>query len=586
MIFFSQNLHIEQIVEYGFSIFNDLEKPMASAIYTYDDALAQFTVKFQQGYFVPLPVINKTYKHDDFAVRNGFLLIDRATQARYFDEDMLDNASVSKIMPLITDDQLYGFIISSDGTHGETLEFEFLTRFNYLMNLSLEKASRYLERAQLKKEIDKRIFNLNSISQSMRLLLSELDVNKILQLSVEVIREITTSSITSIGLYDSNEDIIKIQSYENLLDHHKYYDTFKLKDVKPVLNQVVFKCSEEVDKLSEMFEEVSKFKFLSAEYVILLVKDKILGFVTIGKPLTQRDYDEGLLERIKDVASVMYIGITNASQFELISEQKEQLRLQLGVFKNTNRIIKNINSSETMSELTDMILTTMQLSFGIESGVLITFKGETVQVRGGLGALNEVDTSELMSLINPKMTEEIKTYYTIEEIKNEYGEELLNLHSGINCFIIAPIYINQFIKEPMGALVITQTKQRLYEAQSSMVEMLTNSVGPVMGQLIHKELYENYYIPKPEYEIEKNYNQYLLESDLYSISFQVYIKKIDRIPFVEPDLSGYEAYNHVLMDQIIVVFSPEAIEPMLFDEVTSINPDFEELKSVITMLAI
>ncbi|GAU78760.1 GAF domain-containing protein [Fusibacter sp. 3D3] len=584
--FFSQNLHIEQIVEYGFSIFNALEKPEASAIYTYDEAGSQFTVKFKQGYLIQLPVIYKNHKHDDFAVRNGFLLVDRAVQTRYFDESMLDNASVSKVMPLIIDDQLYGFIISTDGSVGAALGFEFITRFNYLMNLSLEKASRYLERAKLKQEIDKRIFNLNSMSQSMRMLLSELDVKNILQLSVDVIREITTSSITSIGIYDPVEDTIKIQSYENLLSSYKHDDVFKLKDEMPFENQVVFQYDQDKDKLSEIFVEASKFELLAAEYVVLLVKDRILGFVTIGKPMTDRRYDTGLLERIKDIASIMYIAITNASQFEVITEQKEQLRLQLSVLKNTNRIIKNMNSAESMDELSDMILTTMSLTFGIESGMLVTFHGEQEQIRGYVGELLETNTAQLMALIKRQIPSEIQIHYTINEIKKAYGDALLNLHSGINCFIIAPIYINQFIEEPMGVLVITKTKQRLHETQVSMVEILANSVGPVMGQLLHRELYESHYIPRPEYEIKRIYDQYLLESELYSLDFQVYIKKISWMPFVEPDLSAYVAYDYILMNTLVIIFSAEAIEPSLYDEVTCVNPEFEAVKSTLIMLAI
>ncbi|MBF4691690.1 hypothetical protein [Fusibacter ferrireducens] len=584
--FFSQNLHLEQIVEYGFNIFNTIEKPSASVIYTYDDAFNQFSAKFQQGYLIPLPVIAKTFKHDDFAVRNGFLLMDRRTQARYFDEAILDNAAVSKILPLIIDDQLYGFIMSTDSVPNGILSSEFLTRFNFLMNLSLEKASRYIERAQLRMEIDRRIFNLNSLSQSMRLLLLELDVEKILQLSIEAIREITTSSVTSISIYDSDENLIKIQSYENLIDHHKYFDTFKLKTLEPIDSQVIFKYSEAQDKLSELFLDASKFEALSAEYVVLLVHHQILGFITIGKPMAQRVYDESLLERIKDIASIMYIGITNANQFELIKAQNEQLGLQLNTMNTTNRIIKNINSAETMSELSDMILTMMQLTFGIESGMLVTFYGEEDQFRGCVGNLEEDNATEIMALIRSQITNEIKVHYTIGEIRAEYGEVLLNLHSGINCFIIAPIFINQFMKEPLGVVVVTQTKQRLYETQVSMIEMLTNSVGPVMGQLLHKELYESNYIPKPEYEIEKIYDKFLLEFNLYSLSFRVYIKKIQKIPFVDTDLSSYEGYNHVLIDQIVVVFSNESIEPALYDEVTEINPDLEEIKSIVTMLAI
>ena len=159
--FFSQNLHIEQIVEYGFSIFNQLENPEASAIYTIDESNEVFSVRFHQGYMVYLDQVVRTQKHDDFAVRNGFLLVDKAIQRRYFDDVFIENLNVSKILPLIIDDHLYGFIISTDGKEERNIDFDFLIRFNYLMNLSFEKASRYLERARLKKKIDLKILNLN-----------------------------------------------------------------------------------------------------------------------------------------------------------------------------------------------------------------------------------------------------------------------------------------------------------------------------------------------------------------------------------------------------------------------------------------
>lgn len=581
--FFSQNLHIEQIVEYGFSIFNQLEKPEASAIYTIDESNEVFSVRFHQGYMVHLDQVVRTQKHDDFAVRNGFLLVDKAIQRRYFDDVFIENLNVSKILPLIIDDHLYGFIISTDGKEERNIDFDFLIRFNYLMNLSFEKASRYLERAKLKKEIDRKIFNLNSISQTMKILLSELNVERILQASVDVIREITTSSVTTIGLYDDLQNLINIRSYENIRSNAKVFETFGLNPSHPLLEQTVFDVRLDSEKLSLIFEDVKKLDLLEAEYVVLIVKERILGFVTIGKSMTGKAYDLNLLERIKDITSIMYIALSNANRFEIIKDQREELRLQLGLMKNMNRILKSVNSSENMNELTDMVLSAMNLTFGIETGFLITFDEAQPQVRGGIGDIDDKLDSSLINQMMTQVSTDILSCYTLSDVKEIFGEAFVRQFANINCFICAPIFTNQLFEKPIGMIVVIKTRQRLHEGQTTMIEMLVNSIGPVMSQLLKKEQYDAHYIPRPDYEIERLHRRYWAESDLYHINFTVSVKKIDIIPFVSPDLKAYDEYDHVLYNNVLVVFATSSVAPHLADEVTGVNPDFEEVKSIIAM---
>ncbi len=55
-------------------------------------------------------------------------------------------------------------------------------------------------------KLDKKIFNLFFINHCSRTLLSELNLEKIYMLCIDIIRELTASSVTSFGLYEDARD--------------------------------------------------------------------------------------------------------------------------------------------------------------------------------------------------------------------------------------------------------------------------------------------------------------------------------------------------------------------------------------------
>ncbi len=580
--FFSQNLHLEQIVEYGFGIFNTFERPLASAIYVLDEHENEYISRYSEGYLVPLPVIQKTDGHDAFAVRNGFLLTDFKTLTRYFDETFLLNAEVSKVMPLITDDKLYGFIISTDGGETEPLSLDFLTRFNYLMNLSLEKASRYLERASLKSEINKRIFNINSISQTMKILLSELDIEKIFRLGLDVIRELTTSSVTSIGIYDEIEKCVRIRAYENFLSNVQCFETFGLIPMRSHVGQVVYKYPEEADKLSEVFLDVHKFENLSAEYVILLAKEDVLGFVTIGSPMAVVVYESTTLERVGDIASILHIAVENASQFELIKVQKEQLQMQLDVLKMMNRIIKTVSSAESLDELSEMIMDTVSMSFGVTSALMMTCDDVGNELKGSVGVREEELDEAFFNRVRLLMDEGFKVHYTEADAELMFGHDYHRYFEGGNCLLLAPIQINQVQKTPVGCLVITRTEKRLLESQVNMVEVLASSVGPILNQLKNVSHYEENYQPAAAFELKRLFERYESERVDYYIEYRVYAKAISSRPFQRPSLEAYSGLDWVYSEGILLIFSSEGVSEVLYDVASCINPSYEEVYDLVT----
>lgn len=581
--FFSQNLNLNQIIEYGFSIFNSFEQPAASAIYTMDDAKETYQVQFHFGYTKAPDAVVKTDQHAMFAVRNGFLLTDYKTQSRYFEEAFLDAYTVSKIMPLIIDDQLYGFIISSDA-ESSIYDISFLNRFNYLMNLSLEKASRYLERNALKQEIDKRIFNLDSISQTMKLLLSELKTKGIIQLSADVIRELTSSSVTAIALYDAFEQAIKVEAYEDLVSGNKAFQTFHLNEEYPT-QQTVFKYPQEADKLSVIFKDASHFEALKPTYVILIIKEEIIGFVTLGEPLTQKPYEEDLIHRIQDITSIMYIALTNAHQFEVISEQKSQLKRHLNVLETMNRITKTVSSADSIEDLSDMVITALNTSFGIEKAIFTIFKEDRPQIMGALNMETSHFDDVFFAKIQSILEDYQQTYYTLESFYSDLGDALGGYFEHINCFVLTPIFLNGLTKKPIGFILVTNARDRLHDTQVHMIEILSNSIGPLLNQLLIVEDYSEHYIPEPLYNLQQGINAFHSDLKLYDIPFSAYIKKLQQVPFQEIGLQEYSGFKTVLYQNYVVVLSQTEVPKHLYDVSSGENPLFEDVKELIVALS-
>lgn len=575
--FFSQNLHLEQIVEYGFNIYNQLELPLASAIFTLNDDKSAYEAKFFYGDILAPDPIVKAAQHDAFAVRNGFFTLDKNIQTRYFKPETLLASDVQSIMPLIIDDQLFGFIFTKHISPETHLGEGFISRFNFLMNLALEKASRYLEREQLRVQIDKGIFSLNTLSHTMRLLLSELSTTHLLDLSLDVIREISTSSVTAIGLLDETDGLVKTQRFIKGTERLEAYETFKLVQDAAIPNKNIFHLPEDLGRLATYFENPMSFFNYQATHVILIRKPHVIGFITLGEPMTMTTYDRITLERIRDVASIMSIGLINAKQFEMINHQKEQLRLSLGVFKSMNRLIKSINASENLNELLEHIEEAARLTFGVEKGAIVLLKPKPHMICIPNTEKSDCDIQYLLDAF-ASCNESFVASYTVAETALLLGKALVDVFKPFNCFILAPIKIDQIHAEPIGFLLVTQTKKRLHESQVTMIEMLSNSVAPMIQSLQNIEQLKNDTIPNPVIRLKQMVEKHQEEWGLYELPYWVYFKYLPQSLFESPDIKAYEGYETVHFQGLLIVFSQTPLEGHLYDfELPIENPTYEAI---------
>ena len=576
--FFSQNLHVEQISQYGFQLFNDLIQPDHSVIFMLSGGI--YTPVHKYGYEILIPQVPFAVNHDDFAMRNGFILTNQEIQIRYFSPELLKALDVEYIMPLISGNKLIGFIFYKGSNMSPQPDMAFMTRFKHLINLALEKACRFEEHTKLKNEIDKRIFNLASLSHTTKLLLSELEIDKINQLCIDVIRELTSSSVTSFSLLDQATGNLVTRAYHDIIRFEKKHTHLQLNDLSNMPEKVILHTEFDRKELDRIFVNPDEFTRMHAIYVVLLVNDGILGFITIGEPVGALQYDARLLDQIENVAGLIHLALTNAKQFSMILNQKKQMEQQTTVLKKINRAVKTINSAESLDELCQVSMDTLQYSFGVEAGFIATFSDNMVHLRAPLGFDTETLKPICQDQIKLSTEDGMIVSYTSPDLKSYFCETLADHLSESNCLIIAPIQTTGWASDPIGCIVVFKLANALRKEQTVLIESLSNSIAPLVRQFHVIDKLHDSSIPNPEKRARELFETYQSDKDNYNIDYIVQMKKTRHVPFESVVYSEYEGEDTVRFNDLIVVFTsnPKLSHHMDF----SFTPEsFEDLVSKI-----
>lgn len=512
--FFSQRLHFEQIVHYGYKIFEDLTLPESAAIYTLNETGDYYVARESCGYEV-LPDISFCESHHEFASKNGFLLVQSSAKEKYFEKEFLSSYQVDLVLPLIIENRLYGFIISKESDKVSGIKNrEFLNRFKDLLNLSLEKADYYEKRQQMQMELNKRNFNLESFAQTMNILMTALDQKYIVEMCLDVVRELTASAVSSI-LLETRENYLTTAGYKDILHQNECFVNMALKEDAKT-NQIVFHVERDKNKLEDIFESIDEFKMLDAAYVVLLVKERIIGCITLGIPVSEVPYDEPLLEQIESLARMMYIALNNANQYKVIKEERNKMADQLKSLKHLNRSISIINGADSLDELCQHVLDTLQYGFDVSEGFIwIDYKGQSCY-KGIPESLDDKPTKEIAKWLKEQEHELV-----------EYSVTSENPITGAdsNCLVCIPILEQDYFETRLGYLVINKTKTPLDQGLSLIFKTLISSITPVVKQFLIIEEYQQQYTKTPEALLSKLYHSYRESTEVYHMPSYIYVKK-------------------------------------------------------------
>lgn len=565
--FFTQKFNIQQISQYAFEFTNEILTLNASALFLLEGN--NFVLKKTRQYGINYFTIPNTDKIQRIATLFGDIITSNFDH--FFEPEDISVFRARLIIPLIIKDQVYGFIIS-DGKAMNGFNEDDYTMSRTLMRLfnnALSNSTNFAELQDANKELDQKIFNLFSINQSSKILLSELNLSRLYSLSIDIFSELTSSKITALGIYDDIRDRIVIRGYRNVFSNMNYCGEFELRDGQYSSYKIVFHYERDREELERIFVNYEEFKNLESEYIILIVKDKVLGFVTLSKPVNERPYDEALFELIESLSSSTYISLTNALLFKEVTRQKQIIEQKFNVLSKLNKLIKNINNCETIDDLCDLTIKTLHYGFGIRKACIALQGRNGYEIKNATGFTPKNKMLEVGSKWESVPASGMFYRFTNASNSDYFGQSLLEAVGDCNCLIISPLHTDNISiyeeSRPLGYIVVFQTPESLKEEEVLLLDTISISIAPVISHMQALENTRSEYIANERELFIKGFNNKVYSKQKYAIDFWVYYKSIVKRPFEDADLTPYIRYESYYFDNMLFVLSEVPLEDETFD---------------------
>jgi transcriptional regulator with GAF, ATPase, and Fis domain len=546
--YFSQKLNPEQILNAAFDFVNELMTLESSSLYALKDGSFQLTR--EKGISIGVKSIPCSKKLNDLAVLHGNVLTGRSSILRFFDEYIYDNCNVEIVIPIIVDTTLEGFLLIPEKASGEFDEND-RSICEVLMNLcnsAMRNYATYNELRSINTSLDEKIFNLFAINQSSKALLSQLDLDALYSLSIDVFSELTQSSSTGFVLYDEKSEKYVLRSCRFVFESSRKLDlSLEMNEGASVdPNRIIIDLADPGDQqyFDSIFKNgVSEISVLSAQYVILLNKGShVLGFVTLGATVTGTGYKKNIFELIESLASSTYIAISNAKHFKQVEEQKKIIQNKLDRLISLNRLVKNINNSMNIETLIDITMKTLSISFLAEKCLMATYDSneKAFMVRSSFGLNAEVASIKTNKHWNRVMKGRTALVMETSELK-EYFDDTLEKLTDITGALIAPIYLDRADVEILGVIIVFGFFDSLISDEENVltIETISGHIAPLLHNLALLE--EQKHILRPDYSelFKRDLANEIRQAGEYGLElFVIKAGHTGEFSFSNPDLGG------------------------------------------------
>ncbi len=547
--YFSQKLNSEQIMNAAFDFVNELLTLENSSLYSLTDG--SFQLIREKGKSIGVRSIPSNKKINDLAVFHGNILTDRASILRFFDEVIYSNCNVDIVVPIIVDSELDGFILVPEKASGEFDQNDHII-CEVLMNLcnsAMRNYASYTELKSINTSLDEKIFNLFAINQSSKALLSQLDLDSLYSLSIDVFSELTQSSSTGFVLYDEKSEKYILRScrfiFESISSLNLILETHENTAVDP--NRIIIDLANPDDEhyFNSIFKNgVCTISVLKAQYVILLNKGShVLGFVTLGTTVTGSGYKKNIFELIESLASSTYIAISNANHFKQVEEQKKVIQNKLDRLISLNTLVKNINSSMNIETLIDITMKTLSISFLAEKCLIATYNKEDkiFKVESSYGIKDGISTIKTNRSWNRVLKGRTALAMDSGELKKYFDDDVCDRFGEITGALIAPIYLDRSDVEILGVIIVFDFFDSLISDEENVltIETISGHIAPLLYNLDLIE--EQKTVLKPDYAeiFKKDLNNEIKQAGEYGL--ELFIIKVCRsgsFSFIKPDLAG------------------------------------------------
>jgi hypothetical protein len=482
--------------------------------------------------------------------------------------------NIKVIIPLIAKGELLGFVaLSEKNSINEYSEDEYniLETLKSLVNSAIENYKSYEELKLINSQLDEKIFNLFAINQSSKALLSELDIEKLYSLAVDVFSELTQSAVTSFIVFDEISEKYVIRAYRNVLSPNEHFDILirHNKDTKTDTSKVILnvESDEDMNYLMSIFPNYDEIIVsLKVRFFILLFRNnQIYGMVTMGENLLGIDYKASIFELVESLASSTYIAVLNAILFKEVNMQKDLINSKLERLITLNSLIKNVNSSKNIQTMSDLVLETLNVHFKVEKAIFGIYNSNKncFDIMGSVG-IKAIDTEiPILDEWKKAFEGDVIFEYSQQAGNKYFSSEFLQQIGDISGILISPISILDIEKQKLlGVLIILKTEQSLINDEENIVTFVTisNHIAPIISNFKNMDEYSKLCVPNYEEVFLKELDTQIEQTKEFNSYLEVInIKLNDKFSFNSTNVGfkdlqkEYEKIYQVSCDNIFII---------------------------------
>ncbi len=223
--------------------------------------------------------------------------------------------------------------------------------------------------AQLKLQVNESYKNIRLLSEIGQEITSTLNLDNILNAVYENVNQLMDASVFGIGIYDAENQIIdyqlaiekgkRYQPYKRTMEDKNQFPVWCIEKKKEIFINDVHK---EYTRYISQYKDKEILPYLEADeplsliYLPMLIKDKIIGIITV-QSFSKNTYTEYHLNTLQNIAIYVATALENAKSYKEIEEKKEEIEkkkteLEIRVKERTEQLrLQKDELEETFSKL-------------------------------------------------------------------------------------------------------------------------------------------------------------------------------------------------------------------------------------------
>jgi len=271
--------------------------------------------RFNSGHKLVLAIFDEKGYHKIDEAASNLLVAEFETDAV---------RTISYLLPMRIKDHFVGIMLLGDKLNGTPFtehDMQLMHALVGLASMSINNAALYDVSERTKHELDRKVFNLMTLQQSGKVLSSTLDLDKLIQISIDMFLETCWANRGVLMLRDDDRGKLEVKATKGLdaevlasleKDPAEAWAMTTLeKDRRPILAQELTTAS-----IVQSYSLVNR-ELPFAVYVPLLKEGDLYGVVKIGPKINGEAFSENDLEFFATLSSQAVIAFDNARLYSL-----------------------------------------------------------------------------------------------------------------------------------------------------------------------------------------------------------------------------------------------------------------------------